>query len=89
MFENGTGEADLWALPSPSAVESASEELLAIRPQVAGNLRSGNVLDAAKLVDDILLVRALGMRRPDVAEVRAARAALAGRREARSRRGNN
>ncbi len=88
MLKMEPGEADLWALPSPAIVAAARDELLAIRPQVAGKLRNGNVLEAAKLVDDVLLVRALGMRRPDVAEIRDARAALAGRREARSRRAN-
>lgn len=83
------GEADLWGLPSPAAVAAARDELLAIRPQVAGKLRTGNVLDAAKLVDDVFLVRALGMRRPEVAHIRDARAALAGRRETRSRRAND
>ncbi|WP_454142029.1 N-6 DNA methylase [Microbacterium lacticum] len=89
MLKMEPGEADLWALPSPSVVAAARDELLAIRPQVAGKLRNGNVLDAAKLVDDVLLVRGLGMRRPEVAEIRNARAALAGRRESRSRRANN
>lgn len=89
MLKIEPGEADLWALPSPAVVAAAREELLAIRPQVAGKLRNGNVLEAAKLVDDVLLVRALGMRRPEVAEIRAARAALAGRRESRSRRANS
>lgn len=89
MLKMEPGEADLWALPSPEAVAAARDELLAIRPQVAGRLRTGKVLEAAKLVDDVLLVRALGMRRPEVAELRAARAALAGRRETRSRRGRH
>lgn len=89
MLKMEPGEADLWALPSPDVVATAREELLAIRPQVAGKLRSGKVLEAAKLVDEVLLVRGLGMRRPEVAEIRAARASLAGRRESRSRRANN
>ena len=88
MLKIEPGEADLWALPSPATVAAARDDLLAIRPQVAGKLRNGKVLDAAKLVDDVLLVRSLGMRRPDVAEVRDARDALAGRRESRSRRAN-
>lgn len=88
MLKMEPGEADLWALPSPDVVSAAREELLAIRPQVAGKLRNGKVLEAAKLVDDVLLVRALGMRRPEVAEIRNARASLAGRRESRSRRAN-
>lgn len=89
MLKMEPGEADLWALPSPDVVAAAREELLAIRPQVAGKLRNGNVLEAAKLVDDVLLVRGLGMRRPEVAEIRSAHASLAGRRESRSRRANN
>lgn len=83
------GEADLWALPSPATVANARDELTAVRPQVAGKLRSGKVLEAAKLVDDVLLVRSLGMKRTDVAHVREAHAALAGRRESRSRRGTH
>lgn len=89
MLKMEPGEADLWALPAPSVVADARDELLAIRPQVAGKLRNGKVLEAAKLVDDVLLVRRLGMRRPEVAEIRSARAALAGRRDARSRRANH
>ncbi|WP_277501383.1 N-6 DNA methylase [Nocardioides sp. ChNu-99] len=89
MLKMEPGEADLWALPSPTIVDQARDALLAVRPQVAGRLRNGNVLDAAKLVDDALLVRVLGMRRSDVAEIRAARNALAARREARGRRGSN
>lgn len=89
MLKMEPGEADLWALPSPETVVAAAEQLRAIRPQVAGKLRSGRVLEAARLVDDALLVRSLGMRRPDVREIRNARTALAGRRETRSRRANN
>ncbi|OUE10439.1 Modification methylase Eco57IB [Clavibacter michiganensis] len=88
MLKMEPGEADLWALPSPAVVAAAREELLGIRPQVAGKLRNGKALEAAKLVDDVLLVRALGMRRPDIAQIRDARATLAGRRESRSRRAN-
>lgn len=89
MLKMEPGEADLWALPSPRTVAAAAEQLWAIRPQVAGKLRSGKVLEAARLVDDALLVRSLGMRRPDVATIREARAALAGRRETRSRRADD
>jgi hypothetical protein len=89
MLKMEPGEADLWSLPSPETVAAAADQLWAIRPQVAGKLRSGKVLEAARLVDDALLVRALGMRRPDVAKIRDARAALAGRRETRSRRADD
>ncbi|WP_284550836.1 hypothetical protein [Aestuariimicrobium sp. T2.26MG-19.2B] len=81
------GEAGLWAMPSPRIVKQARDALIAVRPQVAGRLRNGEVLEAAKLVDDALLIRAVGMRRPDIADIRAARQALASHREARSRRG--
>lgn len=89
MLKMEPGEADLWALPSPAVALQARDALIALRPQVAGKLRTGKVLEAAKLVDDVLLVRTLGMRRGEVAEIRAARNTLAGRREARSRRGRH
>lgn len=89
MLKMEPGEADLWALPDPSTVAAARDALLAVRPLVGGKLRRGQVLEAAKLVDDVLLVRTLGMRRADVAEIRAARADLSKRRESRSRRGSN
>lgn len=88
MLKMEPGEADLWALPAPATVAAARDDLLAIRPQVAGKLRTGKVLEAAELVDDALLVGSLGMRRTELAEIRAARATLAGRRETRSRRGS-
>lgn len=83
------GEADLWALPSPTVVQDARASLLAIRPQVAGKLSTGKVLEAAALVDDILLVQALGMSQDDLTHLRSARSALAGRRAARSKRGTD
>lgn len=86
MLKMEPREADLWALPSADMVSGFREELLAIRPQVAGRLRNGKVVEAAKLVDEVLLVRGIGMRRREVAEIRNARAELAGRRESRSRR---
>lgn len=89
MLKMEPGEADSWAMPSPSLVAGVRDELTAIRPQVAGRLRGGKVLEAARLVDEVLLTGALGLDTADVAHLRDARAALAGRRAARSRRGNH
>lgn len=76
------GEADQWALPAPSLVAAARDALHAIQPQVARVLRTGKTVEAAHLIDDILLAGQLGMRSTDIDEIRQARAALAGRRDA-------
>lgn len=82
-------EADRLPVPSPALVESALEQLTSIRPQVAGLLRGGKLVSAAKLVDDVLLVGALGMARGDVRTLREAHAELTARRTARASRGSN
>ena len=79
------GEADRWLMPSPSVVAAASEKLHAIRSLVGGHLRTGRLSEAAKLVDEALLIDEVGMKRSTVRAVREARGDLAGRREARSR----
>lgn len=89
MLKMEPGEADSWAVPSRSLVASVSAELHAIRPQVAGKLRSGKVLEAARLVDAVLLTDALGLDEDSVTHLRTARATLAGRRAARGRRGSD
>lgn len=79
------GEATRWLVPSPETLETAGEGLRAIKPQVGGMLRSGKLMDAVKLIDDALLVKALGISRDTVRSVREAYGTLAGRRGARSR----
>nr|WP_324674452.1 N-6 DNA methylase [Mycobacterium sp. 663a-19] len=78
-------EADRLPVPAPPIVESAAEHLTSVRPQVAGMLRGGRLLDAAKLIDDVLLVGELGMSRADVRVLREAHAELTARRTARGR----
>jgi len=82
-------EADRLPVPAPAVVEAAAERLAAIRPQVAGLLRGGKLVEAAKLVDDVLLVGELGMARSDVRVLRDAHAALTARRVARGGRGTD
>ncbi|MDO4243244.1 MAG: N-6 DNA methylase [Actinomyces sp.] len=79
------GEASRWLVPSPHTLESAREALRAILPQVSGTLRRSRLAEAVELVDEVLLVQALGIPRACVCAVREARDRLAGRREARSR----
>ena len=54
-----------------------------IRPQMASVLRSGKVTDAARIVDDVLLVGELGLARAQVRALRDAHAELTARRVAR------
>lgn len=79
-------EADLLPVPGPPTLEAARPALAAIRPQVAARLRQPRgLLEAAKLVNDVLLVGELGMARSDVKELREAHAALTARRVARGK----
>lgn len=79
-------EADHLPVPSPDAVAEASDALEAIRPLVAGRLRGGRLVDAARMVDDALLIGVLGMSRGDVRTLRDEYARLSARRGARSAR---
>ncbi len=76
-------EADRLPVPSPELVESTKGGLAEIRPQMGRFLRSGRLTDAARLVDDLILVGALGMTRADVKALRDAHADLTARRVAR------
>lgn len=82
-------EADRLPVPPPALVEAAAERLANLRPQVAGLLRGGKLVEASKLVDDVLLVGELGISRSDVRVLREAHAALTARRVARGVRGSN
>lgn len=79
-------EADRLPVPSPEVVESAWEPLIALRPQLGSRLRYGRLMEAAKLVDDVLLVGELGMSRSDAKALRDQYLELAARRSARGRR---
>ncbi|MGY1820500.1 HsdM family class I SAM-dependent methyltransferase [Geodermatophilus sp. SYSU D00079] len=76
-------EADRLPVPSPALLASAQDRLAALRPQMATHLRNGRLVDAAHLVDDMLLVGELGMSRADVRALRDAHAELTARRVAR------
>lgn len=79
-------EADRLPVPSPEVVESARKALIALRPQLGSRLRHGRLMEAAKLVDDVLLVGELGMSRTDAKALRDQYVELAARRSARGRR---
>jgi hypothetical protein len=76
-------EADKLPVPSRELLLDARDDLLALQPSVASALRNGAVTDAAALVDEVLLIRHLGLRRRHVAALRSAQADLHGRRVAR------
>ncbi|PPL19811.1 SAM-dependent methyltransferase [Microterricola pindariensis] len=79
-------EADRLPVPRPEVVEAAREKLVALRPQLASRLRYGQLLEAAKLVDDVLLIGELGMARSEVRALRDAYSELSARRTSRGRR---
>lgn len=78
-------EADRLPVPSPALVGELKDRLAAIRPQMGRFLRSGRLTDAARLIDDLMLVGALGMARSEVRALRDAHADLTARRVARGR----
>lgn len=76
-------EADRLPVPSPDACRAAAGQLRLIRPQLARSLRSGKVTDAAKIVDEVLLIGELGMTHGQVRSLREAHAELTHRRTSR------
>lgn len=81
-------EADVWAMPSPVHVEACAEQLRLIKPRVARLLQQGNLIAAIELVDTVLLLDSEVILESELDHVREARSALAGRRQARGRRGH-
>jgi adenine-specific DNA methylase len=77
-------EADLLPLPTRAILEKAGDSLRALRPQLGISLRGGKLSDAVAAVDEVLLVKHLGMDVREVRAVRAARDALCQRRSSRS-----
>ncbi|EFQ84345.1 hypothetical protein HMPREF0063_10197 [Aeromicrobium marinum DSM 15272] len=77
-------EADRLPVPSPALVAANRDALLAVRPQMATLLRNGRLTEAAKIVDEVLMVKSLGMRRNDVATLRDEFSRLSARRAARA-----
>jgi adenine-specific DNA-methyltransferase len=76
-------EADRLPVPSYQLLESAREDLATLRPQMARQLRNGRLSEAARLVDDLLLVEHCGLKRSEVRALREACADLHARRLAR------
>jgi len=76
-------EADALPVPSPLAVEALGAELSALRPQLASAQRGGQLQEAVRLVDEILLVGHLGLSRRKVKALRDAHADMRARRAAR------
>lgn len=77
-------EADMLPVPSPRVAEDAREELFTLCPHLAQKLRAGDLLGAVALVDRVLLVDHLGLRRPLVKQLREAREFMFQRRATRS-----
>ncbi|EWS99698.1 methyltransferase [Intrasporangium oryzae NRRL B-24470] len=76
-------EADRLPVPSAPTVMAAKKALSRLRPKVTRHLRSGRLLEATHLVDEVLLVGELGVRVTELREIREARAELTARRTAR------
>lgn len=76
-------EADLLLVPSPALVTVAGQALADLRPQMATHLRNGRLLEAARLVDTVLLVGELGMSRSAIRALREGHADMTARRVAR------
>lgn len=76
-------EADRLPVPGPTLVAAARKRLSALRPQMATYLRGGRLAEAARLVDDVLLVGEIGMSRAEVRALRQAHTELTARRVAR------
>jgi adenine-specific DNA-methyltransferase len=79
-------EADRLPVPSAPTLVAARSALAKIRPRVLAWLRQpGGLREAAKLVDDVLLIGELGMSRADVTALREAHTELTDRRTTRGR----
>jgi tRNA1(Val) A37 N6-methylase TrmN6 len=78
-------EADKLPLPALSLVLRSASKLRAIRPQLTGALRRGELLEAVRLVDRVLLIEELGLGHEALAAMRSAREILFARRATRGK----
>lgn len=76
-------EADDLPVPSPAAVLDGAEALRAVRPRVRDHLRAGRLLDAVRLVDQVILHDGSALDAAGVSDLEQAYAMLAARRRAR------
>ncbi|CAN7765000.1 N-6 DNA methylase [Pseudorhodoferax sp. LjRoot39] len=81
-------EADLWAVPSAALVRARASALRSASPRVAQSLHDGDLMGAVEIVDRALLMEGRTLTLEQIKRMRAARALLANRREARSNGGN-
>jgi methylase of polypeptide subunit release factors len=77
-------EADLLPVPSPDVLAACRDALTVLRPQIALALRSSRITEAARLVDGVLLIGALGMSASQVTALECAHRELTARRMAGS-----
>jgi hypothetical protein len=78
-------EADHLPVPSPELLRRHRTELTRLRPRLTAYLRQGRLLDAAHLVDEVLLVGGLDLSHSQLTSVRGAHAAMTARRAARGK----
>ncbi|MCB2178266.1 MAG: SAM-dependent methyltransferase [Actinomycetales bacterium] len=76
-------EADVLPIPAPAHVNELAAELAGVRDRVRRRLAEGRLLDAVRLVDEVILVRGMGIGRDGVAALEAAHGLLSARRRAR------
>ena len=76
-------EADVWAMPSPALVLARAEALRAIKSQAADLLGDGRLLDAVRVVDEVVLVGCNGLSADQIVQIRQARAEFFTRRTVR------
>ncbi|HZY77471.1 MAG TPA: N-6 DNA methylase [Jatrophihabitantaceae bacterium] len=79
-------EADALPVPGPAFLAAHREAISALRPAVVRALSRGRLADAVAVVDEVLLVDALGLDAAGLHAIRDARSLLAARRTARGRR---
>jgi len=77
-------EADVWAMPSPALISARADALRAIKQQVSFLLDEGRLLDAVKIVDQVVLGRCGDLSAKQIKKIRQARAELAHRRNVRA-----
>ncbi|WP_030200871.1 N-6 DNA methylase [Terrabacter tumescens] len=78
-------EADRLPLPSPALLNQAQPRLESVRPQLTALTQAGQLLDASRVVDDVLLRGELGMRPGEISLLREAHRTLMNRRKARGK----
>lgn len=76
-------EADVWAMPSPALILSRADSLRRIKQQVADLLSDGRLLDAVKIVDQVVLADCAALSEKQLERIRQARADCANRRTVR------